>query len=514
MLDFGCGPATAGAAAVDVWGNLELNESDVNYREKLSPGAWRKEHQDKYKSKAAASTPAARTDMRYTGVDVSQSMLDSAKVLLNGTLPKATFWDKIGDVVKRCHSTGERFDFINLSYTLNEMASDPMRRAAVTLLFEMLDIGGCMVIIENGSPVGSHTVRTARQLVLDSFGTRASVESKTRGNDGDSRRGKDTKARNLSASKNGNTESFMLSAPRQLQHDEVAASVLAPCTHDRECPLRDGFWCSFSQKVHSGKIHKGNEEKFSYVILRKIARNGTGAISSADAETAEGVWTDVSARAPVANSPSPLQVLRDSSNSPRKDIDALLHNVDWEEYTPPLHREEWGRILRSPIKKKGHILMDVCQSDGSVARNTLTRASIPQIPALYSALRRITWGGLYPALQSGEAGSRSRESAFSAQQVHEKSRRHDSHRVQEETVSSVRKLDLSSVAARRAAEVQLSTLQKAERVSRVSPGAPSAPSAQLLGGAAGGRRRTRAVQGAALRAHAARRKEQQAEEEN
>eukprot|EP01042_Synura_sphagnicola_P032731 gene32731-42083_t len=44
ILDFGCGPGTAGAAAQDVWGD------EIRF---------------------------------YTGVDVSQSMTDAAKVMLN-----------------------------------------------------------------------------------------------------------------------------------------------------------------------------------------------------------------------------------------------------------------------------------------------------------------------------------------------------------------------------------------------------------------------------------------------
>lgn len=36
-------------------------------------------------------------------------------------------------------------------------------------MFELLDVGGYLVIVEGGNPLGSHTVRTARQLVLDIF---------------------------------------------------------------------------------------------------------------------------------------------------------------------------------------------------------------------------------------------------------------------------------------------------------------------------------------------------------
>jgi len=412
-----------------------------------------------------------------------------------------------------------------------------MRRAAVMLLFELLDVGGSLVIIENGSPVGSHTVRTARQLILDTFGTRdyhgRSQEEYENDKDKDKNRqlrqqkgevrnldgvvgwlaenkqdSKDTKLR-----RNINVESFMLSAPRGLAHQQVAASVVAPCTHDRECPLREGFWCSFSQKVHSGKIRKGNEEKFSYVVLRKIALEGAGASAGADcaqhsglaaAIASEGDWTAVTTRVVNTHSPSPLQVLRDSSNAPRQDVGALLHNVDWESYSPPLFREEWGRILRSPIKKKGHILMDVCQSDGTAARATLTRATVPRgVPALYSALRKISWGGLYPALQEGEGGVRTRSSAFTQQQVHDMDRitsppsMHSG--VEKDLISSRSRLDLNDVTSRRAANIVIEKFQKEQP--------KEAAAIAALDSNTGGRRRSRAAQGASLRAISQRRRE-------
>lgn len=208
----------------------------------------------------------------------------------------------------------------------------------------------------------------------------------------------------------------MLRAPMGLEHSQIAAAVVAPCTHDGQCPLRKGFWCSFSQNVHSGKIKKGNEEKFSYVVLRKIA---VGHAALSFTKDIEGVWTNLSARSPMENSPSPLSVLREAGNIPRKDVAAFLHNVDWETYAPPLHRDEWGRILRSPIKKKAHIIMDVCQPDATVSRSTLTRSSVPKVPALYTALRKINWGGLYPALGNSEGGLSSRISSFSKMQEHD-----------------------------------------------------------------------------------------------
>ena len=55
------------------------------------------------------------------------------------------------------------------SYTLSELSSDPTRRAATQMLFELLDVGGYLVIVEQGNPQGSHTVRSARKFILDTL---------------------------------------------------------------------------------------------------------------------------------------------------------------------------------------------------------------------------------------------------------------------------------------------------------------------------------------------------------
>lgn len=51
--------------------------------------------------------------------------------------------------------------------------------------------------------------------------------------------------------------------------------------------------------------------------------------------------------------PSPLTVLERFMDATPKQIprlvDELIDEVDWEEYQPALHREEWGRIVRCEI---------------------------------------------------------------------------------------------------------------------------------------------------------------------
>ena len=80
-------------------------------------------------------------------------------------------------------------------------------------------------------------------------------------------------------------------------------------------------------------------------------------------------------------------------------IYAYMLQTDWEEYSPPMYRQEWTRVIRTPIKAKGHVIMDVCHPEGSILRHTLTRSQVKEIPSLYTALRKTTWGGLFPAVQ-------------------------------------------------------------------------------------------------------------------
>ena len=230
-VDFGCGPATAAAAVSEVWGEQA---------------------------------------QRYTGVDISQSMLEAAKIVTRHRIRNCTFYSSNSEVMKRAATTGERFDLAVSSFTLSELPNDPSKRIATQMLFELLDVGGYLIILEPGNPIGSHTVRTGRQYVLDIFnnvtrGGRTSADivsstffdSETSGNQLPAQFAKvPSLVKNKGDSSTGATErhhqvDMMLPAPGTagFGYDQLGASVVAPCTHDRPCPMQTGTWCSFSQKV-------------------------------------------------------------------------------------------------------------------------------------------------------------------------------------------------------------------------------------------------------------------------
>jgi ribosomal protein RSM22 (predicted rRNA methylase) len=42
--------------------------------------------------------------------------------------------------------------------------------------------------------------------------------------------------------------------------------------------------------------------------------------------------------------------------------------------------------------------MDLCTPEGRLLRNTVAKSNMHHIPSLYTALRKTTWGGLFPVL--------------------------------------------------------------------------------------------------------------------
>jgi ribosomal protein RSM22 (predicted rRNA methylase) len=75
----------------------------------------------------------------------------------------------------------------------------------------------------------------------------------------------------------------------------------------------------------------------------------------------------------------------------------LYEQADWDTYQPTLKREEYARLLRSPLKGTGHITMDLCLPNGHLHRYVHARSEVEALPRLYNAMRKVSWGGLLPA---------------------------------------------------------------------------------------------------------------------
>lgn len=115
---------------------------------------------------------------------------------------------------------------------------------------------------------------------------------------------------------------------------EHSGQIMAPCTHESSCPMAANDWCHFSVSVQRTKEHKrlksgsrGDErEKFAYLVASKQT----------------------------------------------------------------IVRASPARIVKRPIKGKGHVYLDLC-SDTGLTRHTVSKRD----PSNYRIARKSAWGDLW-----------------------------------------------------------------------------------------------------------------------
>ncbi|MGO9061315.1 MAG: small ribosomal subunit Rsm22 family protein [Candidatus Binataceae bacterium] len=113
----------------------------------------------------------------------------------------------------------------------------------------------------------------------------------------------------------------------------AGASIVAPCTHAGRCPIKAGDWCHFDTRVERDQLHRRVKsgtlpyevEKFSYLV--------------------------------AARQPAPAG--------------------------PPA-----ARIIRHPLKKSGHVILDLCTAQSTAERLIVSRRN----KEAYRQARAAKWG--------------------------------------------------------------------------------------------------------------------------
>jgi len=140
------------------------------------------------------------------------------ELMSNSSMSDGITWKKYDVLKDKIDGT---FDFVVASYMINELPKNEIRNAMEKL---WKATGQVLLILEPGTPNGFSNIKLLRELML----------------------------------KNG-------------------ASIIAPCTHEQECPLPESDWCQFSCRVQRSKVHKKlkdgsspfEDEKYSYIAFSK-----------------------------------------------------------------------------------------------------------------------------------------------------------------------------------------------------------------------------------------------------
>ncbi|GAB5586034.1 37S ribosomal protein S22 [Umbelopsis nana] len=246
---------------------------------------------------------------KCTGVDISEDMLRMAEDLIEKSGKKDYAHNTTFQRYFSYNPKQPRTDLVLSAFTLGDTPSEALRRSALQSLWDQT--GDVLVLIERGTPVGFRIIAQAREWILET----------------------------------------------NSDHQQQIAHVVAPCPHDKPCPMfrgeplnPDRDWCHFSQRVERPRFlmrtkhSKVNVEdaKYSYVILRKGARPTVTSSEQEDLET--------------------------------------------EAY-------DWPRIITPPLKKNKHVVMDVCAPSGEIQRMIIPKSQ-GKIP--YRDARKSAWGDLFP----------------------------------------------------------------------------------------------------------------------
>ncbi|KAL4926823.1 tRNA methyltransferase RSM22 [Aspergillus undulatus] len=279
----------------------------------------------------------------------------------------------------------KQFDLIIAPHTLMGFDEDYQRKEYVQNLWQLLNPnGGVLVLLEKGHQKGFETIAGAREMLLKRY----------------------------------------IASPGSTEYDELTESVgegakvqkepgmiIAPCTNHERCPMYQSHghskgrkdFCHFEQRYIRPPFHqriigardRNHEDlKFSYLaVQRGVDLRETEGISQGVAATDaafEGYEEDVTEvfEAKPEN-PETTKAMVEAVAEADSVFDlnsvASQPNVNFHALSLP-------RVVYQPMKRRGHVIFDMCTPAGKIERWTVPRSFSKQA---YKDARKAYWGDLW-----------------------------------------------------------------------------------------------------------------------
>lgn len=255
-------------------------------------------------------------------------------------------------------SARKRYDIVIAPYTLWTLKEDHMRKAQVQNFWSLLDPnGGVLIVIEKGVPRGFELVAGAREMLLkNQISSPGSVE-------------KENELQDASESRYTKKEDGM---------------IIAPCTNHAQCPMytiagaskgrKDH--CHFSQRfirppflqhILGAKDRNHEDIKFSYIAvqrgrdLRQVEGIEQGEVATVAAFTGYHDYGEAESKGQEGDIAEP-------------------------------HMLSLPRSIMPPLKRRGHVTLDLCTPSGQLERWTVPKSFGKQA---YRDARKAKWGDLW-----------------------------------------------------------------------------------------------------------------------
>ncbi|KAJ9658177.1 37S ribosomal protein S22 [Neophaeococcomyces mojaviensis] len=272
----------------------------------------------------------------------------------------------------------KQFDVIIASHSLFGLKEEWERKQHVQNLWSLLsDQGGVLIFVEKGIPRGFETVAAAREMLLERYiavpdGQKTYYSSSTGLEDLD---------------------------PENAQ--KTTGMIIAPCTNHDRCPLYKTSGvskgrkdiCSFQQRyirppflqrVLGAKDRNHDDVDFSYLAVMKGDDLRNRSFTT---------WDHVND--PVS---APKALHQNAHTSAQQTtVSQMQEGFEYSDPTwsdspapPPTHL--LPRIMNAPLKRRGHVTIDLCTPTAEIRRWTIPKSFSRQA---YRDARKARWGDLW-----------------------------------------------------------------------------------------------------------------------
>lgn len=333
---------------------------------------------------------------RATVLAGSDSLRQRASTLLDNT----TFLPRLPDYV---HASDEearergKFDIIFAPHTLWQLKEEYLRKQHIANLWSLLSSdGGVLVLFEKGVPRGFELVAGAREMLLD---TRLASP------------GKEDISEDIYSVPDSHGNQWGR-APKD------KGMIIAPCTNHYECPMYvKGSGVSkgrkdhchftqryirppFLQKILGAKDRNHEDVDFSYLSImrgRDLRDSNEQSIVQGDVATLAAFTGYENPEAALAASVAAQEQLREERElDPTAPAIPDVNDI----FGPSSLTNELGepnslslpRAVMPPMKRQGHVILDVCTPSGTLERWTVPKSFSKQA---YRDARKAAWGDLW-----------------------------------------------------------------------------------------------------------------------
>lgn len=254
------------------------------------------------------------------------------------------------------------YDIIIAPHTLFPLKEDYKRKNMVQNLWSLLDPkGGVLILIEKGIPRGFEAIAGARSLLLDNH---------------------------IASPGDATTENEIESPASDYARfeDKEEGMIIAPCTNHTKCPMyltpglsfgRKDF-CHFGQRFIRpnylqrvlGASQRNHEDvKYSYLAVRRGVDGRKGKIPAIQGDAATE------------------QAFEGYEEYDLPDLESQGQATDIK-----FNAQSLPRTILSPLKRRGHVTLDLCTPSGKLERWTVPKSFSK---TAYRDARKSRWGDLW-----------------------------------------------------------------------------------------------------------------------